>query len=604
MKPTSIQDHGLIGNMRSAALVAKSGAIDFFCFPEFDSPSVFASLLDEKIGGSFALRPKGEEFSVKQLYVPETNLLLTRFLAEDGIAELCDFMPVTNDPNCHGLIRQLTIVHGTMSFKLRCSPSFDYARCSHVAQTSEDGVLFTPASGTCPPMLLRGTVPLIIEDEAASADFTLSRSEKASFIFGLPAGVKTGEDTGDVVQRELEATGAFWRGWAAKSVYKGRWREMVTRSALAMKLLTSDRYGSLIAAPTFGLPEVLGGSRNWDYRYTWLRDASFTLYAISRLGYVEEGGRFMGWLKVRLRWDCGQGPLQVMYGMDGRTELPESTLDHLAGYRDSKPVRIGNAAFNQLQLDIYGELFDAIYLSSKFGDALPYEGWENMKRVLRWLAEHWSDPDEGIWEVRGGRKQFLHSRLMCWVAFDRAIRLGNKRSLAGPFGWMEDCRDAIVRDIHENFWDTELGAFVQFKGAHEVDAATLLMPLLRFISPVDPRWLSTLAVIERDLTVDTLVRRYRTESNVDGLTGREGSFTACSFWFVEALARSHQLEKAHLLFAKLMSYANDLGLYSEELSAIGEHLGNFPQALTHLAFISAATYLDRRLSKQERDPWS
>jgi GH15 family glucan-1,4-alpha-glucosidase len=359
-----------------------------------------------------------------------------------------------------------------------------------------------------------------------------------------------------------------------------------------------------VAAPTFGLPGAIGGPRNWDYRYTWLRDSSFSLYALMRLGYTEEARRFNEWLRGRLQFGRAEGPLQTMYGIDGRTELPEYELAHLDGYRGSKPVRIGNAAFSQLQLDIYGEMFDAFYLSSKYGDAPSYEGWQRLKEILKWLAGHWSDPDEGIWEVRGGRREFLHSRLMCWVAFDRVIRLGRKRSLEGPFGWMEDCRDAIVRDIQENFWDPDLQAFVQYKGAKEVDASSLLMPLMRFISPLDPRWLSTLDRIERELTVDTLVKRYRPANKVDGLSGEEGSFTACSFWFIEALARSHQVEKARLLFEKMLGYANHLGLYSEELSESGEHLGNYPQALTHLALISAASYLNRVLEQKQHKPWS
>jgi len=603
MRSQLIQEHGLIGNMRSAALVSMDGDIDFFCFPEFDSPSVFVALLDGREGGSFALRPANDGLTMKQLYIPETNVLLTRFLSENSLAEICDFMPVTDNANCHCIMRRVTVIRGEIQFRLHCAPRFNYARSRHSTSLEEDGVLFTPDTKECPSMLLRGSVALQISEDAACADFTLRTNEVASFIFGPCEGEGGKGSTTGLLERHLQSTNEFWRGWCAKSLYRGRWREMVTRSALVLKLLTSARCGSLIAAPTFGLPEVIGGERNWDYRYTWLRDASFTLYAFSRLGYYEEGQRFNSWLKLRLGWSNEQGPLQVIYGLDGRTQLSENQLDHLAGYQNSRPVRIGNGAFDQLQLDIYGELFDAEYLASKYGDGIPYEGWESMKKALRWLSEHWQDADEGIWEVRGGRKPFLHSRLMCWVAFDRALRLGAKRSLAGPYGWMEDCRDSIVRDIHQNFWNKEKCAFVQFQGAQEVDASTLLMPLVRFISPSDPRWLSTLAAIERDLTVDALVRRYRPESDIDGLEGVEGGFTACSFWFVEALARSHEVEKAHLMFEKLLSYANHVGLFSEQLSVAGEHLGNFPQALSHLALISAATYLERCLAKGRPEPW-
>ena len=599
-----IQDYGLIGNMRSAALVSASGAIDFFCYPEFDSPSVFVALLDTAKGGSFTLGPDGGNYTNKQMYLPESNVLLTRFLGDAGIVELTDFMPVDNNRKRHCIMRKITAVNGAARIELRCSPRFDYARLKHRVEERSGAIVFSPENVECPAMYLQGSAATHVENGEARASFDLKSGESAYFIFGGDGEERSKEGIAALVEEEFTATHGYWRNWSGQSRYRGRWREMVNRSALVLKLLSNSEHGSLIAAPTFGLPETIGGLRNWDYRYAWLRDSSFSLYALMRLGYVEEGRHFNKWLKDRLHFDGDQGPLQVMYAVDGRADLPEIELNHLEGYRGSKPVRIGNGAYRQLQLDIYGETFDALYLSSKYGDGIPYEGWERMKRTLRWLEKHWTDPDEGIWEIRGGRQKFLHSRLMSWVAFDRAIRLGQKRSLAGPFGWMEECRDAIVRDIHENFWDAELGTFIQCQGSKEVDAATLLMPLMRFISPNDPRWLATLQTIERDLTVDALVWRYRSSNNVDGLQGKEGSFTACSFWFIEALARSHQVEKAQLLFEKMLGYSNHLGLFSEELSASGAHLGNYPQALTHLALISAATYLDRRLGSKESEPWT
>jgi GH15 family glucan-1,4-alpha-glucosidase len=312
--------------------------------------------------------------------------------------------------------------------------------------------------------------------------------------------------------------------------------------------------------------------------------------------------QFQKWLEARLKFDSNGGPLQTLYRTDGGTETPESTLKNLRGYKDSRPVRIGNAAYKQLQLDVYGELMDAVYLATKYGDGPGIDQWQSTTRVLRWLSKNWNQPDDGIWEVRGGRRHFLHSRMMCWVAFDRAIRMGEKRSLAGPFDWMVKTRDAIYDDILKHFWSEKRKAFVQYKGSDRVDAAVLLMPLVRFISPTDPKWLSTLAAIEKDLVVDTLVYRYRNEDNLDGLRTGEGTFTACSFWFIEALARSGQLDKAQILFEKMIGYANHVGLYAEQLGESGEHLGNFPQALTHLALISAATYLDRALSGK-REPW-
>jgi GH15 family glucan-1,4-alpha-glucosidase len=324
----------------------------------------------------------------------------------------------------------------------------------------------------------------------------------------------------------------------------------------------------------------------------------------ARSRFVEETEAFIDWLKGRLSDDAQRGPLQVMYGIDGRQQLEELTLDHLSGYENSGPVRIGNAAYQQLQLDIYGEMMDAIYLANKYGDPISYAGWQNVQRILEWLVKNWQRPDEGIWEVRGGAKEFLHSRVMCWVAFDRALRLAEKRSLSGPLDLWRRTRDEIRHDIFTNFWDDQLQSFVQAKGARAVDASALLMPMMRFISPVDPMWLSTMKAIESRLIEDALVHRYEPErTHVDGLPGGEGSFTACSFWYVECLARAGDLEKAQLLFEKLLGYSNHLGLYSEELGSNGQHLGNFPQAFTHLALISAATYLDRALSGTQEKVW-
>ena len=599
-----IENYGVIGNMRSIALVGMNGSIDFLCYPNFDSPTVFAALLDNERGGRFQIQPELNHRRVRQLYFPDTNILLTRFLAEEGVAELTDYMPisaVTEQPN--EIIRTVAVVRGEVHFKLLCQPRFNYAKCGHALQVEDRCAIFAPRDHACPPMALYSTIPLKPESEDATAQFCLRAGEKATFLFG---GVRPQEQQPEMerVEQRFHETARFWKKWIAKSKYRGRWREMVTRSALMLKLLSSRKHGSLIAAPTFSLPEEIGGVRNWDYRYTWLRDAAFTLYALIRLGFVEETEAFIDWLNDRLCDDAERGPLQVMYGIDGRRKLDELALDHLQGYEHSRPVRIGNAAYQQLQLDIYGEMMDSIYLANKYGKAISHAGWENVQRILAWLGKHWQGPDEGIWEVRGGAREFLHSRLMCWVAFDRALRLAQKRSLSGPFQQWLDTRDAIRADIFTHFWDEELQSFVQSKGSKDLDASVLLMPLMRFISPVDPMWLSTLRAIEGRLVEDTLVYRYQAErTHVDGIPGGEGSFTACSFWYIECLARAGELEKAQLLFEKLLGYANHLGLYSEQLGSNGRHLGNFPQAFTHLALISAATYLDRMLSGTPDAVW-
>jgi GH15 family glucan-1,4-alpha-glucosidase len=604
MKFQPIENYGVIGNMKSIALVGMNGSLDFLCYPDFDSPTVFAALLDEKQGGRFQVEPQLTNVRIRQLYLPDTNILLTRFLAEEGVAELTDYMPIEIDgeqPN--EIIRMVCVIRGNVHFKMRCQPRFNYAKSAHRTQVGERSARFFPSQSGCPAMALYSSTPLQQQSQDVISEFTLAAGATATFILG-GLGPEEQHPEMEFERERFQRTTRFWKAWIAKSKYKGRWREMVNRSALMLKLLGSREHGSLIAAPTFSLPETIGGVRNWDYRYTWLRDATFTLYALVRLGFVDETEAFIDWLKGRLSDDAQRGPLQVMYGIDGRQKLDEVTLDHLSGYEDSRPVRIGNAAYQQLQLDIYGDMMDAIYLANKYGDPISYVGWQGVQRMLDWLEKNWQRPDEGIWEVRGGPREFLHSRVMCWVAFDRALRLAQKRSLSGPLDIWQLARDEIRNDIFTNFWSDHLQSFVQAKGTEELDASALLMPLVRFISPVDPMWLSTMRAIEGRLIEDTLVRRYEVErTHVDGLPGGEGSFTACSFWYVECLARAGELEKAQLLFEKLLGYANHLGLYSEEIGANGQHLGNFPQAFTHLALISAASYLDRALSGPLEAVW-
>jgi GH15 family glucan-1,4-alpha-glucosidase len=599
-----IENYGVIGNMKSIALVALNGSIDFLCYPDFDSPTVFAALLDDEQGGRFQIKPRLTGMRIRQLYLPETNILLTRFLAEEGVAELTDFMPIEDDgkqPN--EIVRTVTVIRGSVHFTMHCQPRFNYAVSAHRTELGDGYALFLPEDAASPRMALYSTATLVQENQDIVSHFTLKAGESATFVLGMPR-IEGQPPEMQVIDLRFQQTIRFWKTWVAKSKYKGRWREMVHRSALMLKLLINREHGSLIAAPTFSLPEKIGGVRNWDYRFTWLRDATFTLYALIRLGFVDEAEAFIYWLKGRLSDDAERGPLQVMYGIDGRQKLDEVTLDHLAGYENSRPVRIGNAAYQQLQLDIYGEMMDSIYLANKYGHSISHVGWQHVQRILDWLGRNWQRPDEGIWEVRGGAREFLHSRLMCWVAFDRALRLAQKRSLSGPLDTWQRIRDEIRSDIFTNFWSEELQAFVQAKGMKDLDASVLLMPMMRFISPVDPMWLSTMRALEKTLIEDTLVRRYEVErTHVDGLPGGEGHFTACSFWYIECLARAGELERAQLLFEKLLGYANHLGLYSEELGSNGQHLGNFPQAFTHLALISAATYLDRALSKTGEMEW-
>ncbi len=448
-----IENYGVIGNMRSIALVGMHGSIDFLCYPDFDSPTVFAALLDDKEGGCFQIEPQLTNMRIRQLYLPDTNTLLTRFLAEEGVAELTDFMPIEKDgkqPN--EIIRMVSVIRGNVQFEMHCLPRFNYGRSAHRAEISDRCAMFFPANNVCPPMALYSTVALERQSQDVTSRFSLRAGETATFVLGELHSPEHQPEM-ELANKRFQQTGRFWKTWIAKSKYKGRWREMVNRSALILKLLMSREHGSLIAAPTFSLPENIGGVRNWDYRYTWLRDATFTLYALIRLGFVEEAEAFIDWLLGRLCDNAQRGPLQVMYGVDGRQKLDEMTLDNLSGYENSRPVRIGNAAYQQLQLDIYGEMMDSIYLANKYGDPISYSGWQDVQRILDWLRKNWRRPDEGIWEVRGGAKEFLHSRVMCWVAFDRALRLAQKRSLSGPLDVWQQTRDEIRNDIFTNFWD-------------------------------------------------------------------------------------------------------------------------------------------------------
>jgi GH15 family glucan-1,4-alpha-glucosidase len=598
MPQQPIENHGIIGDLHTVALVGMDGSIDFMCLPAFDSPSVFAGLLDEHRGGRFQLAPLLDGANQRQLYLPDTCVLLTRFLSDDGVAEVSDFMPIADAGDTHSLVRRAKTVRGEVQFRMSCQPRFDYARGSHRAERTADGVLFVSAGSHPMALRLRASVPVRLEDGAAAAEFRLGAEESASFVLEQTgSGRESPAAAPDYVVEAFKETVNFWRRWIGRCSYHGRWREMVNRSALTLKLLTSRPHGSMVASPTFGLPERVGGTRNWDYRYTWIRDAAFALYGLMRLGFTEEASAFMRWVEARCAELEPDGALQIMYGIDGRHDLPEQTLSHLEGYRGSRPVRIGNDAYSHLQLDIYGELMDAIYLYDKYGEPISHDLWSNVLRFIEWLCAHWREPDESIWEVRGGRQEFLYSRVLSWAAIDRAVRLARKRSFPAPIVRWHDVRDEIYQDIFAKFWHPGREAFVQAKGSTGLDASALLMPLIKFISPVDPRWVSTLRAIERELISDSLVYRYKLgDAFSDGLDDAEGTFSMCSFWYVECLSRLGDLEQARFYFEKMLGYANHLGLYGEELGHRGEHLGNFPQAFTHLALISAAYDLDRRLS--------
>ena len=588
----SISEHGVIGNLETVALVAVDGTIDFLCWPKLDSPSIFAGLLDFDKGGAFELFPQLEDPEIKQLYYPDTNIVVTRWLAAEASGEVTDFMP---HPQTIGaarmVVRRLRAIRGTVRFSLSCSPRPDYARTVPRVEVQGAEVFFRTDDLT---LHLRGKADWQIDEGCARAEIELKEGEIVTLVLCDPdcPHLSSGE-----VEALLSSNIEQWQSWADTSRYRGRWREAVSRSALALKLLTSREHGSVAAAATFGLPEALGGDRNWDYRATWIRDATFTVYAFLRLGYNQEAEHFRSWLGKRAE---AADQLRIMYRLDGGEAEGETELGHLAGYLNSKPVRIGNGAHDQTQLDIFGEMMDSIYLCNKYGKASSRQSWDRIVDAVGFVARHWEGADAGIWEFRDRNRHLLHSRLMCWVAIDRAIRLANKRSLPAPIVDWTTLRDTISNDIWTNFRHPEHGYFVQEKHGTELDAALLMMPLVRFVSATDPVWLATLDAIGEQLTSDGMVWRYRSD---DGLQGADGAFTTCMFWYVECLARAGRLQDAQFEFEKCLGYANHLGLFSEELDHRGTQLGNFPQALTHLALISAAHFLDRKLDRSSTDEW-
>ncbi|GAB2783636.1 GH15 family glucan-1,4-alpha-glucosidase [Hymenobacter luteus] len=596
-----LEDYGLIGNLHTVALVSKVGSLDYLPFTRFDSPTIFAALLDAEKGGSWVLQPTGAEVRSKQLYLPDTGVLLTRFFTGEGIAELTDFMPVKRyEQNC-AVVRTVRVVKGAMEFRMQCAPRFDYARTSHQARPQPDGsILFKSDGPDGFQFRLLGNQPFETTDPGdAGGCWRLEAGETASFVIeATPTSDPNfiARDLAHYTEAAFADTLRFWREWVESSTYTGRWRETVLRSAITLKLLTSLQYGSTVAAATFSLPEAVGGVRNWDYRYTWIRDAAFTMYAFLRLGFMQESKAFLRWIMDRCVQLPEAGDLQLMYAVDGTSDLPEQELDHLSGYRDSRPVRIGNGASRQFQLDIYGELLDTIYLYNKYGGAITYDFWQHVCRLVNYVAENWRRPDHGIWEVRDEDREFLSGKMMCWVALDRGIRIARDRSFPAPLVEWHRIRDEIYQEVYEHYWSEQRQSFVQSRGSAVLDASVLLLPLIRMFSPAEPRWQATMRTLEQELLLDSLMFRYRTEHGAtDGLTGEEGTFTMCSFWYIENLSRGGEVDKARLLFEKLLGFASPLGLYSEQIGPQGEQIGNYPQAFTHLALISAAFQLNRDL---------
>jgi GH15 family glucan-1,4-alpha-glucosidase len=604
-----IENYGLIGNLRTVALVGMNGSIDWFCYPHIDSPSVFGAILDDSKGGRFQISAIADNIARKQSYLPSTNILVTRFLLADGIAELEDFMPVglsANSPWYHHLYRRVRCVKGAVRMSVVCRPAFDYGRAAHQTHLNAEGATFK-SSGLS--MALSTTVPLRKDRQGGvTGEFVLEEGKTQLFLLrgceNQPTPhCKLSEEEAEEL---FQATVKYWQAWLASCSYRGRWREQVERSALALKLLTFEPTGAIAAAATTSLPEVIGGVRNWDYRFTWLRDAAFTVYGFVRIGFDTEATGFLRWMHdYASELLLPEGPLPALYTVQGKLTPRERVLSHLEGYRRSAPVRIGNGAASQIQMDVYGELLDALYLINKHVGPISYDLWKRIRERLDWICGSWRRPDSGIWEMRGRKRQFVYSKVMAWVALDRGIRLADKRSFpANRQKWIVE-RDRIYEEVMTRGWNEKRGAFTQFYGSTDLDAALLIMPLVFFMAPTDPKMLSTVDAIMRSpreggLVSGNLVYRYPASARTDGLPGEEGTFNMCSFWLVEALTRaSHRqperLAQARIFFERSLGYSNHLGLYAEQTGPQGEALGNFPQAFSHLALISAAYNLNRAL---------
>ncbi|KLO10099.1 glycoside hydrolase family 15 protein [Schizopora paradoxa] len=695
----NISDHALIGNLRTAAMISVDGSVESYCIPNFDSPSVFARILDKDKGGHFSITPK-IPYTTKQAYMPSSNILQTKFLSEEGIVTVTDFLPRQADPEPNKpllfwLIRRVEVIRGAMPIRMECAPAFNYARSAHqtsiipddsvadifphppsttagitsnlklqenkphqkvlfkseeltldlryIAECSADTVSIADASGLRPPVVDFAKLDLSAKGhlgESVSCDLDLIEGQTVTFVLrtppeksthrakptqeqadavGIPlenlligaSKMRPRDDpllTASLLQTLLKDTNRYWIEWIRRSTYNGSWKEAVHRSALALKLLIFEPTGAIVASPTFSLPEYIGGTRNWDYRFSWIRDSSFTLYALIRLGFTQEANAYMEFIFSRLKHRNPDGSLQIMYTIHGEKELAEIELSHLDGHKGSKPVRIGNGAADHVQLDIYGELMDCIYLGQKFGKPLSYDTWVAVRELVEYVIANYKKPDLSIWEVRGRHRHFTYSKVMMWVAIDRGLRLADKRSFPCPrrLEWTL-ARDELYEEIMTQAWNSEKKFFCQsYEDKEILDSAVLIMPLVFFCAGSEDRFLSTLKQVLRTperggLTTNNLVYRYDVTKTDDGVGGEEGTFCLCTLWCVEALTRAGQYDRSMLpraisMFEDFLQYLNHVGLCTEEISAAGEGLGNAVQGFTHVTLISAAYNLSRTLA--------
>lgn len=584
--PLPIEDYGLIGDTHTAALVGRDGSIDWLCAPSFDSGACFAALLGDPSHGRWLIEPAVPVTATRRRYRPDTLVLETEFDTEAGTLRVIDFMtPRDREPD---LIRLVEAVRGDVPVRMELIVRFDYGWIVPWVRQL-DGHL--RAIGGPDALSLWTDVPTHGEGLTTRADFVVREGERKSFILMWhPSHVESPAPFD--VDAALEETTRWWTDWVAECRFEGPWRDPVIRSLITLKALTFAPTGAIVAAPTTSLPEWIGGPRNWDYRYCWLRDATFTLYALMIGGYNDEALEWRNWLLRTIAGD--PSTLHIMYGIRGERRLPEMELTWLPGYEQSRPVRIGNAAIDQLQLDVYGEVMDALHLARRAGLPPDSDAWSLQTRLMEYLERIWREPDEGIWEVRGPRRQFTHSKVMVWVAFDRSVKAVERFGLEGPVERWLQLRDEVHEEVCREGYDAQRNTFTQYYGSHELDASLLLIPLVGFLPPTDPRVLGTVKAIEEDLLWKGFLRRYRPTEEVDGLPAEEGAFLACTFWLADNYALQGRYEEARELFERLLTLCNDLGLLSEEYDpATRRQLGNFPQAFSHVMLINTARNLAR-----------
>lgn len=607
-KYQEISNYSIIGDLLTVALVGKNGSIDWYCLPHINSPSIFAGVLDNKKGGQFQIKPV-EKFKSHQQYIKHTNVLDTKFKTHSGSLKITDFMPVKHvakpyENTFPTLIRKVTCKKGQIEIQVDYSPKFDYARGKTTLQPETYGIRAEHKSDHAEfngnSLYLTSPIQLEINDNTASGKYKMHEGETLWFVLQY-----NDDRTLSLYNCEntLSTTVAFWQSWVNDSdvyqietgLFKSPWKEIIIRSGLVLKLLIQDMTGAICAAATTSLPESIGGPRNWDYRFNWIRDAAFTVRALYKLGYVNEARKNLQWFMRICTENLNPKNIQVMYGLNGETELTEIELNHLEGYKNSKPVRIGNGAAKQLQLDIYGELVNVFYETSRFGMDITDREWKLLTRVVDHVCNIWKEKDAGIWEVRGGYQHFVHSKIMCWVAIDRGLKIADKQCKDCPRDKWEKTREEIRNEILEKGFNKKLNAFTQCYGSTNLDATALLIPLYKFLPFDDPKIQGTIkAVLENLTTKNGLVYRYQTDKTDDGLWGHEGTFLICSFWLIDVLAYSGKIEEAKEILLKIIDYASPTGLLAEEIDEeTGEQLGNYPQAYSHIGLINSALYIEK-----------